>query len=136
MFRYPNLSRTACRAVLASALMLPAAGLQAAGLSLAINARTAQEAQALHAAITLYAIHRDMRAGADIRQVGRNHLVRVSQSSGGNRGIIRQHGQGHQADLSQQGGHNAQVIVQYGRDARAQVHQTGGQAGILIQIAP
>ncbi len=123
-------------AALALALSLPAAPVDATTLSLSLNARNADEARALNTAITLYAIHRDIRSGADIRQVGRNHAARIHQSGGGNRGIIRQHGQGHQANLSQHGGNNGQVILQYGNGAHANVHQSGGQAGILLQFAP
>ncbi|MCC5964875.1 MAG: hypothetical protein JJU24_01950 [Natronohydrobacter sp.] len=123
-------------AAFAMALSLPASALDAKSLSLAINARNADEARVLNTAITLYSIHRDIRAGADVRQVGRNHAARVHQSGGGNQGIIRQRGQGHSANLSQHGGNNGQVILQYGNGAHADVHQTGGQAGILIQFAP
>ena len=123
-------------AALALALTLPAAPVAATTLSLAINARNADEARALNTAITLYSIHRDIRSGADIRQVGHNHAARIHQSGGGNRGIIRQHGQGHQANLAQHGGNNGQIILQYGNGAHANVHQSGGQAGILIQFAP
>lgn len=131
-----TLLRLATVPALALALSLPAPALDAKTLSLAINARTADEARALNTAITLYSIHREIKAGADIRQVGHNHVARVQQSGGGNQGIIRQRGQGHSANLTQQGGNNGQVILQYGNGAHANVHQSGGQAGILIQFAP
>lgn len=121
--------------VLALALSMPATASQARTLSLAINARNADEARALNTAIALYSIHRDIRAGADVRQAGRNHAARVQQSGGGNQGIIRQQGQGHNANLSQTGGNNGQVILQYGNGAHANVHQSGGQSGILLQFS-
>lgn len=139
MFRFTTTAKPARFSALAAlmlALSLPAAALDAKTLSLAINARNADEARALNTAITLYSIHRDIRAGADVRQVGRNHAARVQQSGGGNQGIIRQRGQGHSANLSQHGGNNGQVILQYGNGAHADVHQSGGQAGILLQFAP
>lgn len=139
MFRLPSLSRSGRVPVitaLALVLSLPAVALEAKTLSLSLNARNADEARALNTAITLYAIHRDIRAGADVRQVGRNHVARIHQSGGGNHGLIRQRGQGHEANLSQQGGNNGQVILQYGNGAHANIHQTGGQSGILIQFAP
>ncbi len=139
MFRFAFLSHSArfpVMAALALALSLPAAALDAKTLSLSLNARNAEEARVLNTAITLYAIHRDIRAGADVRQAGRNHVARIHQSGGGNRGLIRQRGQGHEANLTQQGGNNGQVILQYGKGAQAHVHQTGGQAGVLIQFAP
>ena len=48
---------------------------QAGSLSLSLNARTGQEARALNTAIALYALHRDLKSGADIRQIGRNHAA-------------------------------------------------------------
>ncbi len=120
----------------ALALILPLEAAQAAGLSLSLTARNADEARALNTAITLYALHRDIRAGADLRQAGRNHTARVQQSGPGNLGLIRQRGQGHSADLTQTGGGNGQVILQFGTGARADMRQHGGQAGILLQIAP
>lgn len=121
--------------VVALALSLPATAPHAKTLSFAINARNADEARVLNTAITLYSIHRDIRAGADVRQAGQNHAARVQQSGGGNQGIIRQRGQGHNANLSQNGGNNGQVILQYGNGAYANVHQSGGQSGVLIQFA-
>lgn len=130
-FRY-GLAATA----LGLALLTPPAPADAASLSLHLQPRNAQEARALGAAITIYAIRRDLRSGADIRQTGQNHLVQMHQSGGHNRGIIRQRGANHAASLSQTGGGNAQVILQYGNGARADIRQTGGQAGILLQFAP
>ncbi len=118
------------------ALLLSASAAQAAGLSLSLTARNADEARALNAAITLYALHRDIRAGADLRQIGRNHSARVQQSGRGNLGLIRQRGQGHSADLTQTGGRNGQVILQFGTGAHADIRQHGGQAGILVQVSP
>lgn len=107
----------------------------AGSLSLSFNPRSPQEARALSTAITLYSIHRDMRSGADIRQVGRNHAAGLSQSGGNNRGIIRQQGRNHTANLRQSGGNNSQIILQFGNGARADVAQTGGQSGILLQFS-
>lgn len=108
---------------------------QAGGLQVSLQAGSARDAQMLHTAIALYALHRDVRAGADIRQVGRDHAVALRQGGGGNTGIIRQRGQAHSASLTQQGGGNAQVILQFGRGAQAEVTQHGGQAGVLLQFA-
>ena len=130
-----TLARFAAAPALALALAIPAPIADAKTLSLSINARNADEARALNTAITLYAIHREINAGADVRQIGRNHAARIAQSGDGNRGIIRQHGQNHSANLTQQGGNNSQVILQYGNGAHADVHQSGGQSGILIQYA-
>lgn len=108
---------------------------QAGSLSLSLNARNAQDARALDSAITLYSIHRDIRAGADVRQVGRNHAAGIYQSGGNNRGIIHQRGRNHSASLSQTGGNNSQIIMQFGNGAHADVAQHGGQAGILLQFS-
>ncbi len=136
----PHLSPLFRRALSACALAicvtLPAQTAFASSLSLHLQPRNAQEARALGAAITLYAIHRDISSGADLRQAGRNHAARVHQSGGRNYALIRQHGANHSANLTQTGGHNSQVILQYGNGAHANVHQTGGQSGILIQFAP
>ena len=118
-----------------AALLLGASAVHAGGLQLSLQAGSARDAQLLGAAITLYSIHRDIRAGADVRQVGRNHTAALRQSGGGNQAIIHQRGRDHDARLDQQGGGNSQVIVQVGRGARADVTQTGGQSGILLQFA-
>lgn len=115
--------------------VLPLAPVQAGSLSLSLNARNAQEARALRTAVTLYSIHRDIRSGADVRQVGRNHAAAIAQSGGNNRGIIHQRGRNHSANLSQRGGNNAQVILQFGNGAQADVAQHGGQSGILLQFS-
>lgn len=114
---------------------VPLAPVQAGSLSFSLNARNAQEARALRTAVTLYSIHRDIRSGADVRQVGRNHAAGLTQSGGNNRGIIHQRGRNHSANLTQRGGNNAQVILQYGNGAHADVAQHGGQAGILLQFS-
>ena len=132
--------RRGTRALLVAATLgaagLTGTGTQAAAgtLSLSITPRGTQEAQVLSTAIALYALHRDLRSGADIRQTGRNHAVALQQSGPGHRGIIRQRGDGHSAMLTQQGAPNSQVILQFGRGARADVAQTGGQSGILLQF--
>ena len=122
-------------ALMASLTVFAPIAAQAGSLSLSLNARNAQEARALNTAIALYALHRDIKSGADVRQVGRNHAAGLSQSGGGNRGIIRQQGRNHTANLTQAGGHNGQVILQFGNGAYADVAQHGGQAGILLQFS-
>lgn len=118
---------------LAAALTVPLAPAAANTLSLSITPGTASEARALGALVTAYAIHRDIRAGADLRQSGRNHAAALRQSGGGNLGIIRQRGAGHSADLTQRGGNNTQAILQFGRGANAHVTQYGGESGLLLQ---
>lgn len=108
---------------------------QAGSLSLSLNARNAQEARALNTAITLYALHRDIKSGADIRQVGRNNAAGLSQSGRNHRAIIHQRGRDHSANLIQNGGQNGKVILQFGNGAHADINQTGGQAGILLQFS-
>ena len=129
-------TRAALVAATLGAAGFAGAGTQAAAgtLSVSITPRGAQEARVLSTAVALYALHRDLRSGADIRQAGRNHAVALQQSGPGHRGIIRQRGEGHSATLTQQGAPNAQVIVQFGRGAEADVVQTGGQSGILLQF--
>lgn len=122
-------------ALAACVASLPLAGAQAETLSLSLNARNAQEARVLNAAIALYAIHRDIRSGADIRQIGRNHAAGVYQSGGNNRAIVHQRGRNHRATLSQTGGGNGQIIVQVGNGAHADIVQRGGEAGVLVQIS-
>ena len=121
-------------AVVAGLSVLPLGAAQAGSLSLSLNARNAQEARALNTAITLYSIHRAIRSGADVRQVGRNHAAGLVQSGRNNRGIIHQRGRNHTANLQQSGGNNSQIILQFGTRARADVAQYGGQSGILLQF--
>ncbi|MBN2760854.1 MAG: curlin repeat-containing protein [Rhodobacteraceae bacterium] len=121
-------------ALVAALVSAPMDAAHAGSLSLSLNARTAQEARFLNTAITLYALHRDMKSGADLRQTGRNNAASLFQSGGRNRAIIHQEGRDHTARLSQTGGQNAQVILQFGRGAQADITQTGGQAGILLQF--
>ncbi len=130
------IKRALAAGTLALAFLCPAQATLASTLTLNIQPRTAQEERALGAAIAVYSIRRDLRAGADVRQAGRNNVARVRQSGGQNRGIIRQRGANHEATLTQTGGHNNQVILQFGNGAHADVRQTGGQSGILLQFAP
>ncbi|MCH8466028.1 MAG: hypothetical protein LAT78_05580 [Roseinatronobacter sp.] len=124
--------------LIAAALIAASLGTTAAAgaLSLSLTPRTSTEAQLLSTAITLYALRRDLRAGADIGQRGQGHAAALLQSGSGQRAIIRQRGADHSATLSQTGAPNAQVIMQFGRGAQADIAQTGGQAGILLQFAP
>jgi minor curlin subunit len=115
--------------------IVPLGGVQADSLSLSLNARNAQEARVLNTAISLYAIHRDIRSGANLRQIGRNHAAGIYQRGGNNRAIVHQQGRNHSARLSQTGGNNGQVIVQIGNGAHADVTQRGSEAGILLQIS-
>ena len=120
-------------AALALSLTLPMAPAMANSLSLSITPGNTQEARLLGALVTAYAIHRDIRSGADVTQVGRNHAAALRQSGGGNLGIIRQRGADHSADLTQRGGNNSQAILQFGRGANAHVTQYGGESGVLLQ---
>lgn len=137
---FPARARRGMAALLLATALGPAgvaltAQQAAAGtLSLSITPRSGQEAQVLSTAIALYALHRDLRAGADIRQSGRGNAVALQQSGPGHQGIIRQRGDAHSATLTQQGAPNSQVIVQFGRGAQADIVQTGGQSGILLQF--
>lgn len=103
-------------------------------LTVSVVPRTAKDATLLSTAIGLYALHRDLRTGADVRQVGKANAVRLHQSGPRQQAIIRQRGAGHSARLSQDGEPNAQVILQFGRGAEADIVQTGGQSGILVQF--
>ncbi len=118
---------------LAAAMALPFTSAAANSLSLSINPGTTQEARLLGVLVTAYAVHRDIRSGADVKQVGRNHAAAVRQSGGGNTGIIRQRGADHSAALTQRGGNNTQAILQFGRGANAHVTQHGGESGLLLQ---
>jgi hypothetical protein len=129
----PRLPRLLGAALIAACLGTTAA---AGALSLSLTPRSTTEAQLLSAAITLYALRRDLRAGADIGQRGQGHAAALLQQGSGQRAIIRQRGADHSATLSQSGAPNAQVILQFGRGAQADIAQTGGQAGILLQFAP
>ena len=120
-------------AALALSLTLPMAPAMANSLSLSVTPGNTQEARLLGALVTAYAIHRDIRSGADVAQVGRNHAAALRQSGGGNLGIIRQRGSDHSADLTQRGGNNSQAILQFGRGANAHVTQYGGESGVLLQ---
>lgn len=124
------------RAALCAACLTAPMGAQAgSSLSLALSPRDAREAQLLGAAISVYALHRDLRAQADTRQRGQGHRLALRQSGDGNRAILRQRGAGHALRLDQAGGGNTQVVVQIGRGAQADIRQQGGQAGVLIQLA-
>ena len=95
--------------------------------------RDAREAQALSVGLALVSLRQGLRDGATVEQWGRDNAAALSQSGGGNWGLIRQDGDGHAASLSQTGGNNAHAIIQGGTGARADVAQTGGQAGITLQ---
>ena len=122
--------------MLVAATLGMGAGAQAGALSLSLTPRSTTEARLISGAITLYALRRDLRANADIRQSGQNHAAALLQQGSGQRAIIRQRGADHSATLVQSGASNSQVILQFGRGAQADIAQTGGQAGILLQFAP
>lgn len=105
-------------------------------LTVSLAPRSEKDTTLLSSAIGLYALHRDLRMGADVRQVGTANAALLHQSGQGQgqRAIIRQRGTGHSARLSQSGQPNAQVILQFGRGAEADIVQNGGQSGILVQF--
>lgn len=104
------------------------------GFTVSLVARSAKDANLLSSAVRLYALHRDLRAGADLRQTGKGHSALLHQSGQGQQAIIRQRGAGHSASVSQRGDPNAQVILQFGRGARADIVQSGGESGLLVQF--
>lgn len=100
-------------------------------ISLSLTPRNAREADGLRLGLALYAIHRDIRSGASIDQIGQGNAAGILQAGGGNFGLIRQRGRDHTATLTQQGQGGAWAIIQSGKGTTAQVSDPG--TGILLQ---
>lgn len=126
--------KTFLTATLLAATALPAAA--GGSLSFTVNARSADEAQAIRAGLALYQIAQGVESGAFVHQDGSFNGAAIRQvAGGGSTGVIHQEGNGHAATLDQQGHGQAHGIFQFGNGANANVVQTrNGQAGLTFQF--
>lgn len=117
--------------LIAATTLAPLPALAENVISLSLTPRNEREADGLRLGLALYAIHRDIRSGASIDQIGQGNAAGILQSGGGNLGLIRQRGRDHYATLTQQGQGGAWAIIQSGKGTTAQVTDPG--TGILLQ---
>lgn len=122
--------------MLAAALALtgaaPAPVLADGQIALTLSPRTADEALLLELGLALYALQRERRGTAEVRQTGRDNAARLVQQGGGNHGLIVQRGRGHAGTLTQTGGGNAHALFQSGKGTTADVVQGGGAVGLTF----
>ncbi|MCD7059455.1 curlin [Pelagibacterium xiamenense] len=112
----------------AAALHTPAhAGGQ---VSIGINAKNAEQAQAINAGLAIYSIFSEIE-GSGITQNGANNIAGLLQNGAGNTGVVHQEGNGHNGTLQQHGHGNSYGLFQFGQGTNAHVNQTGyGQSGV------
>ena len=119
--------------LLAASLSAPAS---AGGfISFSIDAKNAEEANAIRTGLALYQVANDIKSNGHITQNGIANLAALGQHGTGNVGMIHQEGNGHNASLDQTGTNNSYVIFQFGEGTEGHVAQSGtGEAGLLFQI--
>ncbi len=129
------MKRIALALSLSFAAAIATPSLAGGSVSIAVDARSADEARAIRSGLALYSIYNDVKSNGHVTQKGVNHLAGLAQRGRGNVGIIHQEGRGHDASLSQTGNRNSYGIFQFGDGASGHVKQSGnGQAGLLFQI--
>lgn len=129
--------KTLTAAALVAATTLAALPAVAGGtLSFTMNARNAEEANAVRAGLVLYRIARGVESGAFVHQDGSLNGAAIRQvSGGGSTGVIHQDGNRHRATLDQRGHGQSHGIFQFGNGANADVVQMhNGQAGLTFQF--
>lgn len=128
------LKRTLTAATLVMATALPATA--GGTLSLSLNARGGEAADAIHAGLLIYRLLQGADGDAHVEQNGARNGAAISQRAGrGALGVIHQDGNGHEAILDQRGRGQAHGIFQFGDGARAQVVQRRhGQTGLTFQF--
>ncbi|MGY6536099.1 MAG: hypothetical protein ACXIVG_12195 [Pararhodobacter sp.] len=103
-------------------------------VSLHLNPRSADEARALRAGLTLFAIHQDIRTNGHVTQRGVNNAASIAQRGRGSKAIVHQQGCNHDASIDQRGRNHAYGVFQFGCNTSAHVAQRGhGQTGVTIQ---
>ncbi|MDJ0627365.1 MAG: hypothetical protein QNJ44_03815 [Rhodobacter sp.] len=129
------MKRTLTALTLAAATALSAPAHAGGVISFEVEARNANDAQAIGILLGTYQVMNDIKANGHITQNGMNNIAAMAQRGTGNVGVIHQEGDNHDASLQQTGNHNAYGIFQVGNGASGHVDQAGnGQAGLLFQI--
>ena len=115
-----------------AAIATPAAAGGQVSLSFAPTSQ--EEADALRAGLTIYAIANGIKNGS-IKQFGSGNSAGLAQNGSGNLGIVHQEGHGHDGTLQQNGNGNAYGLFQFGRNTSGNVVQNGdGNAGATFQF--
>lgn len=112
------------------------AGVAHAGgtISFRIDAKNANEANAIRGGLMLYQIAKDIDANGHITQNGINNVAALAQGGSGNIGIIHQEGDNHNGSIYQNGNSNSCGLFQFGNGANGHVNQNGnGQACLVFQ---
>ena len=99
-----------------------------------LNAKNADEANAIRAGLTLYKVAKDIEANGHITRNGINNIASLAQGGSGNIGIIHQEGNNHNGSIHQNGNNNSCGLFQFGDGANGHVNQNGnGQACLVFQ---
>ncbi len=129
------MKRTLLALTAAAATALAAPATAGGVISFEIEAKNANEANAIRNGLAFYQVINDVKANGHITQNGLNNLAALGQSGSGHVGVIHQDGNNHDASLSQSGNDNAYGIFQVGNGASGHVSQSGsGEAGLLFQV--
>lgn len=113
---------------------LPAAPAHAGGSVSVTIVPKGDEARIIEQGLQLYALSRDVRNRAKVKQRGADNAAAIGQSGSGNWAGIFQRGKGHTATIDQTGNNNAFAIFQFGKNTSSAVTQQGnGGAGLIFQ---
>ena len=120
---------------LAATTAIAAPAMAGGTISFEVEAKNADEANAIRAGLTMYQIVNDIQTNGHISQNGINNVAALAQGGSGNTGVIHQEGNNHDASLQQAGTNNSYGVFQFGDGANGNVQQNGnGEAGLLFQI--
>jgi len=129
------MKRTIIALTLAATTAFAAPAIAGGTLSFEIEAKNADEANAIRAGLAIYNVVNDIQTNGHITQNGVNNIASLAQGGSGNVGVIHQEGDNHDASLHQAGTNGSYGIFQVGDGANGHVHQGGnGEAGLLFQI--
>ncbi len=128
------MKRTLIALTLAATTAMSAPAMAGGTISFSVNAKNADEAQAIRTGLVLYQVFNNVQANGHITQNGINNPAALGQSGNGNIGVIHQEGDNHDASLSQNGNMNSCGIFQFGNGASGHVQQNGnGEACLVLQ---
>jgi minor curlin subunit len=117
------------RMLFASAILSTAAALTPAHaggqISIEIVPGSSDSARALRLGLGLYALSREIKSGAGIRQNGSGNMAGIGQNGSGNFGVVHQDGNGHSGTLNQNGNNNSCGLFQFGENTSGHVSQNG-----------
>lgn len=115
-----------------AAIATPAAA--GGSLSISLAPASQDQADALRAGLTIYALANGIKNGS-IKQFGSGNSAGLAQNGSGNLGIIHQEGDGHNGTIQQNGDCNAYGLFQFGKNTDGHAVQNGDcQTGATVQF--